>query len=241
VIDIKKDRWNPGHRTVTGSASMFSDPTGELVPRGARVHHLCPGSTRIGPRSCGDAMTRLQLVDAGWRGALSNNWSGASVYAGRIATTSARHRRQPTRGSDFTRRCDSRQNVHALHPALWDSARASAAASSPRLLGLLRSRKVGSDVKTVTAPTKRRPDSRRPRVGKLAIGTYGRDPVSKSGLARGRRSQPASRRGTGSDSDGRVQYFARVASSGGLFLEVYNLLNRANFGNPTGARTRVIS
>ena len=40
--------------------------------------------------------------------------------------------------------------------------------------------------------------------------------------------------------DGRVQYITRVSKyQAGLFLEVYNLLNRANFGNPTGARNSV--
>ena len=40
--------------------------------------------------------------------------------------------------------------------------------------------------------------------------------------------------------DGRVQYITRISRyQAGLFLEVYNLLNRANFGNPTGARNSV--
>jgi len=38
--------------------------------------------------------------------------------------------------------------------------------------------------------------------------------------------------------DGRVQYLHRVGRyQAGLFLEVYNLTNHTNFGNPTGART----
>ena len=40
--------------------------------------------------------------------------------------------------------------------------------------------------------------------------------------------------------DGRVQYITRINKyQAGLFLEVYNLLNHANFGNPTGARNSV--
>lgn len=40
--------------------------------------------------------------------------------------------------------------------------------------------------------------------------------------------------------DGRLQYIAKVNKyQAGLFLEIYNLLDRANFGNPTGARTSV--
>ena len=40
--------------------------------------------------------------------------------------------------------------------------------------------------------------------------------------------------------DGRFQYIARVSKyQAGLFLELYNLLNTANFGNPTGARNSV--
>ncbi len=40
--------------------------------------------------------------------------------------------------------------------------------------------------------------------------------------------------------DGRFQYIARVRGlQAGLFLEIYNLLNHANFGNPTGARNSV--
>jgi hypothetical protein len=40
--------------------------------------------------------------------------------------------------------------------------------------------------------------------------------------------------------DGRFQYIARIGKyQAGLFLEVYNLLNTANFGNPTGARNSV--
>ena len=40
--------------------------------------------------------------------------------------------------------------------------------------------------------------------------------------------------------DGRFQYIHRFGKvQAGLFLEVYNLLNRANFGNPTGARNSV--
>ena len=37
--------------------------------------------------------------------------------------------------------------------------------------------------------------------------------------------------------DGRVQYIWRIQQySAGLFLEIYNLTNHANFGDPTGAR-----
>jgi Carboxypeptidase regulatory-like domain len=40
--------------------------------------------------------------------------------------------------------------------------------------------------------------------------------------------------------DGRFQYIARLGKyQAGLFLEIYNLLNTANFGNPTGARNSV--
>jgi hypothetical protein len=40
--------------------------------------------------------------------------------------------------------------------------------------------------------------------------------------------------------DGRFQYIARLGRyQAGLFLEIYNLLNHANFGNPTGARNSV--
>jgi hypothetical protein len=34
-----------------------------------------------------------------------------------------------------------------------------------------------------------------------------------------------------------VQYIRRIGKyQAGLFLEIYNLLNHVNFGNPTGAR-----
>ena len=37
--------------------------------------------------------------------------------------------------------------------------------------------------------------------------------------------------------DGRVQYVWRIQRyEAGLFLEMYNLTNHTNFGNPTGAR-----
>jgi hypothetical protein len=37
--------------------------------------------------------------------------------------------------------------------------------------------------------------------------------------------------------DGRFQYIWRIQRyQAGLFLEIYNLTNHANFGNPTGAR-----
>ncbi len=37
--------------------------------------------------------------------------------------------------------------------------------------------------------------------------------------------------------DGRVQYIHRIGRyQAGLFLEIYNLTNHVNFGNPTGAR-----
>jgi hypothetical protein len=37
--------------------------------------------------------------------------------------------------------------------------------------------------------------------------------------------------------DGRLQYVRRIGRyQAGLFLEVYNLTNHVNFGNPTGAR-----
>ena len=40
--------------------------------------------------------------------------------------------------------------------------------------------------------------------------------------------------------DGRLQYITRITKyQTGLFLEIYNLLNEANFGNPTGARNSV--
>ena len=37
--------------------------------------------------------------------------------------------------------------------------------------------------------------------------------------------------------DGRVQYLWRIQRyQAGLFLEIYNLTNHVNFGDPTGAR-----
>ena len=40
--------------------------------------------------------------------------------------------------------------------------------------------------------------------------------------------------------DGRIQYITRISRyQAGLFLEIYNLLDQANFGNPTGARNSV--
>ena len=40
--------------------------------------------------------------------------------------------------------------------------------------------------------------------------------------------------------DGRVQYITHISHyQAGLFLEIYNLLDQANFGNPTGARNSV--
>ena len=40
--------------------------------------------------------------------------------------------------------------------------------------------------------------------------------------------------------DGRFQYITRISRyQAGLFLEIYNLLDHANFGNPTGARNSV--
>jgi hypothetical protein len=40
--------------------------------------------------------------------------------------------------------------------------------------------------------------------------------------------------------DGRFQYTRQIARyQAGFFLEVYNLTNHVNFGNPTGARNSV--
>jgi hypothetical protein len=40
--------------------------------------------------------------------------------------------------------------------------------------------------------------------------------------------------------DGRLQYIHRLGRyQAGFFLEIYNLTNQVNFGNPTGARNSV--
>ena len=237
VIDINEGPVNPATGRVTRLGVNAFDPAGALVPASAR------GTTFVQfnqyrTTELGSALdSTFNSVEVGLEKRHSNRWSGRVSYTlahcydvGAIIVDS-----NPR--LDYGR-CD-RDNKHAFATsASVDLGKGFGGGIVFRAYsGYPINETVGSDVNG-DGTNNDRPLKGVNDLATLPSGLPGTilSPVDSRGVA--------IRNGIQGEEqillDGRVQYIATVHKyQAGLFLEVYNLLNRANFGNPTGARNSV--
>jgi outer membrane receptor for ferrienterochelin and colicin len=234
VIDINEGPVNPATGRVTRLGVNVFDPTGALVPAAAR------GTTFVQfnqNQTTAALDATFNSLEVGLEKRHSNRWSGRVSYTlshcydvGSIIVDS-----DPR--LDYGR-CD-RDNVHAFATsASVDLGKGFGGGIVFRAYsGYPINETVGSDVNQ-DGTNNDRPLKGVNDLATLPSGLPGTilSPVDSRGVA--------IRNGIQGEQqillDGRVQYITRVSKyQAGLFLEVYNLLNRANFGNPTGARSSV--
>ena len=237
VIDINEGPINPATGRVTRLGVEVFDPTGELVPpeaRGATIVQFNQNQTT----ELGSALdTKFDSLEVGLEKRMSNHWSGRVSYTlahcydvGSIIVDS-----NPR--LDYGR-CD-RDNVHAFATSAYmDIGKGFGGGIVFRAYsGYPINETVGSDVNG-DGTNNDRPVRGIHDLVTLPSGQPGTilSEVDSRGVA--------VRNGIQGEKqvllDGRVQYITRIGRyQAGLFLEVYNLLNTANFGNPTGARNSV--
>jgi outer membrane receptor for ferrienterochelin and colicin len=237
VIDINEGPVNPATGRVTRLGVNVFDPNGELVPaaaRGTMFNQFNQNQTK----ELGSALdTTFNSLEIGLEKRHSNRWSGRVSYTlahcydvGSIIVDS-----NPR--LDYGR-CD-RDNVHAFATsANIDIGKGFGGGIVFRAYsGYPINETVGSDVNG-DGTNNDRPMKGVNDTAALPSGLPGTivSPVDSRGVA--------IRNGIDGEEkiilDGRLQYIRKISRyQAGLFLEVYNLLNRANFGNPTGARNSV--
>jgi hypothetical protein len=236
VIDINEGPVNAAGRVTRLGVDVF-DPTGELVPPAAR------GTTFVQfnqnqTRELGSALnSTFNSLEVGLEKRHSNRWSGRVSYTLSHCYDVASIIVDSNPRLDYGR-CD-RDNVHAFATSSFvDIGRGFGGGIVFRAYsGYPINETVGSDVNgdgtNNDRPTK--------GVHDLVVLPSGRPGTILSAVdSRG----VAVRNGIDGEKqvllDARFQYIARINRyQAGLFLEVYNLLNQANFGNPTGARNSV--
>ena len=237
VIDINEGPVNPATGRVTRLGVDVFDPTGELVPAEAR------GTTFVQfnqnqTTELGEAMdSKFDSLEVGLEKRHANRWSGRVSYTlahcydvGSIIVDS-----NPR--LDYGR-CD-RDNVHAFATSAYvDIGKGFGGGIVFRAYsGYPINETIGSDVNG-DGTNNDRPMRGVHDLATLPSGLPGAivSEVDSRGVA--------VRNGIDGEKqvllDARVQYIARINKfQAGLFLEIYNLLNQANFGNPTGARNSV--
>ena len=237
VIDINEGPINPATGRVTRLGVNAFDPSGELVPAAARgatfVQFNQNQTTELGAA----LDTTFNSLEVGLEKRQSNRWSGRISYTlahcydvGSIIVDS-----DPR--LDYGR-CD-RDNVHAFATsASVDLGKGFGGGIVFRAYsGYPINETVGADVNG-DGTNNDRPMRGLNDLAPLPSGLPGTivSAVDSRGVA--------VRNGIQGEKqvllDGRVQYITRINKyQAGLFLEVYNLLNHTNFGNPTGARNSV--
>lgn len=237
VIDINEGPVNPATGRVTRLGVSVFDPTGELVPASARGTTFAQFNQNQ-TTELGSAMnSTFNSLEVGLEKRHSNRWSGRVSYTlahcndvGAIIVDS-----NPR--LDYGR-CD-RDNVHAFATsASVDLGKGFGGGIVFRAYsGYPINETVGTDVNG-DGTNNDRPTKGVNDLAPLPSGLPGTilSPVDSRGVA--------IRNGIEGEEqillDGRIQYITTIQRyQAGLFLEVYNLLNRANFGNPTGARNSV--
>ena len=237
IIDINEGPVNPATGRVTRLGVDVFDPTGELVPPEARNTTFVQFNQNQ-TKELGSALdTTFNSMEIGLEKRYSNRWSGRVSYTlahcydvGSIIVDS-----DPR--LDYGR-CD-RDNVHAFATsANVDIGKGLGAGIVFRAYsGYPINETVGSDVNQ-DGTNNDRPTRGVNDLATLPSGLPGTivSEVDSRGVA--------VRNGIDGEEkiilDGRFQYIHRFGKvQAGLFLEIYNLLNRANFGNPTGARNSV--
>lgn len=228
VIDINEGPVNPITGRVTRLGVDVFDPDGELVPpeaRGATFVQFNQEQTK----ELGSALdTDFNSLELGLEKRMSNRWSGRVSYTfahcndvGAIIVDS-----DPR--LDYGR-CD-RDNRHAFATsANIDIGKGFGAGFVFRAYsGYPINETVGSDANGDGT------NNDRPTAGVNDLALPIVSPLDSRGVA--------IRNGIDGEKkvilDGRFQYIRRIGHlDAGIFLEIYNLTNETNFGNPTGVRT----
>ena len=237
VIDINEGPVNPATGRVTRLGVNVFDPTGELVPpeaRGTTFNQFNQNQTT----ELGSALdTTFNSLEIGLEKRYSKRWAGRVSYTLAHCYDVASIIVDSNPRLDYGR-CD-RDNVHAFATsANVDLGKGFGGGIVFRAYsGYPINETVGSDVNGDGT------NNDRPQKGVNDTATL---PSGKPGTivseldSRG----VAVRNSIDGESkvilDGRVQYIHKIGKyQAGLFLEIYNLLDHANFGNPTGARNSV--
>jgi len=237
VIDINEGPVNPATGRVTRLGVDVFDPTGELVPpeaRGTTFVQFNQEQTReLGSQLDSD----FDSLEMELEKRMSNHWSGRVSYTYATCHDVASIIVDSAPRLDYGR-CD-RDNTHAF-----------AASTNVDLgkgfgMGFVFRRYSGYPINETTGTDVNGDGTSndRPKTGLNDIGTLpsGRPATIVSAVdSRG----VAVRNGIDGEAkailDGRFQYVHRIGRyQAGLFLEIYNLTNHTNFGNPSGARNSV--
>src|SRR6185503_4468152 len=237
AIDINEGPINPATGRVTRLGVNVFDPDGELVPpeaRGATFVQFNQNQTKELGSALNSTFNSLEL---GLEKRMSNHWSGRVSYTLSHCYDVASIIIDSNPRLDYGR-CD-RDNIHAFATSAYvDIGKGFGGGIVFRAYsGYPINETVGTDVNqdgtNNDRPTK--------GVNDIAPLPSGKPSAILSAVDdRG----VAVRNGIQGEQqvllDGRFQYIARVGKyQAGLFMEIYNLLNTANFGNPTGARNSV--
>jgi hypothetical protein len=237
VIDINEGPINPATGRVTRLGVNVFDPNGELVPAEARgttfVQFNQNQTTELG--SALD--TTYNSLEVGLEKRYSNRWAGRVSYTLAHCYDVASIIVDSNPRLDYGR-CD-RDNIHAFATsANVELGKGFGGGIVFRAYsGYPINETVGSDVNQ-DGTNNDRPMKGLNDLVTLPSGLPGTivSEVDSRGVA--------VRNGIDGEEkiilDGRIQYIHKIGRyQAGLFLEIYNLLNRANFGNPTGARNSV--
>ncbi|MSO63277.1 MAG: TonB-dependent receptor [Acidobacteria bacterium] len=237
VIDINEGPVTPATGRVTRLGVSAFDPNGELVPAAAR------GTTfnqfnQYRTTELGSALnSTFNSLEVGLEKRHSNRWSGRVSYTLSHCYDVASIIVDSNPALDYGR-CD-RDNIHAFATSTSvDLGKGFGGGIVFRAYsGYPYNETVGTDVNG-DGTSNDRPQKGVNDLVTLPSGKPGTivSAVDSRGIA--------VRNGIQGETqillDGRVQYIAKVSKyQAGLFLEVYNLLNHANLGNPTGARNSV--
>ena len=227
VIDINEGPVNAAGRVTRLGVNVF-DPSGALVPLNSPARNTT--FVQFNQEQTLSALnTDFNSLELELEKRYSNRWSGRVSYTFARCYDVAAIIVDSNPRLDYGR-CD-RDNIHASRRApTWTSGRASAPGSCSAPTRAIRSTRRSARTSTATAPTNDRPMK---GVNDLATLRPSLSAVDSRGVA--------IRNGISGEKqvilDGRFQYVHRMGRyQAGLFLEVYNLTNQTNFGNPTGAR-----
>jgi hypothetical protein len=226
VIDINEGPVDATGRVTRLGVSVF-DPSGELVPPAARNSTFAQFNQEQ-TRELGSALNSdFNSLELGLDKRMSNHWSGRVSYTYGVCHDVASIIVDSNPRLDYGR-CD-RDNTHAFSTsANVDIGKGFGAGMVFRTYsGYPINETTGTDA-NADGTTNDRPVK---GVNDLVL------PIRSAVDSRG----VAVRNGIDGEGqtilDGRFQYVARISRyQAGFFLEVYNLTNHVNFGNPTGAR-----
>jgi hypothetical protein len=237
VIDVNEGPVNPATGRVTRLGVNAFDPSGALVPAAARNSTFVQFNQEQ-TRELGSALdSTFNSLEVELERRMANRWSARVSYTYAKCFDVAAIVVDSNPRLDYGR-CD-RDNTHAFAASTnIDLTRGFGMGFVfRRYSGYPINETVGTDVNgdgtTNDRPTVGR-DDRAPlpsgRPGTIVSATDSRGVAVRNGI----QGEPKL------ILDGRFQYVRHIGRyEAGLFLEVYNLTNHANFGNPSGARNSV--